>query len=191
MNAYRQRVLEHLRRVLGPIAPVPRALDFGSGDGWFAQQLTAEGLITEVVPVDVQRRSQHFVEPQLYDGERLPFEDRSFDLVYAVDVLHHTPDPPTSLRDLLRCSRSAFVLKDHNHQSWLGKLTLSLLDEAGNRRFGVPSLYHYQRRWDWLPVIAEAGFHQDELDSKIVCEERPGLSLFVNKFQFIGRWTRA
>ncbi|MEM7481597.1 MAG: class I SAM-dependent methyltransferase [Acidobacteriota bacterium] len=191
MNAYRRRVLEHLRALLAPIAPVGRALDYGSGDGWFAHSLLAEGLIEEIVAVDVQRREHHFIEPQLYDGERLPFDDRSFDLVYAVDVLHHTPDPAASLRDLLRCSRRHFLLKDHNHDTALGKWTLALLDEAGNRKFGVPSLYHYQRRWNWLPVIEEEGFEEQERRAKILIEERPLLRWFVNEFQFVGRWSRA
>jgi SAM-dependent methyltransferase len=42
----------------------------------------------------------------LYDGKRLPFEDRSFDTVLSVQVLEHTPDPGALVREMSR------VLKD-------------------------------------------------------------------------------
>jgi SAM-dependent methyltransferase len=191
VNAYRRNVFRHLADILAPVAPVDRALDFGCGDGWFARELAAAGLARRVVGAEVLlRRGRRFVEPVLYDGRRLPFPDRSFDLVYAVDVLHHTPDPPAALRELLRCCREHFVLKDHTHRSRLGRWTMALLDEAGNRRFGVPVLYRYQRGWEWLPVIEAAGLALEELRHPVVCERRPVLSWFVNEFQFIGRWRR-
>lgn len=191
VNAYRRNVFRHLTEVLAPVAPVERALDFGCGDGWFARELGRSGLARRVVAVEVlRRRRRRLVEPVLYDGRRLPFADRSFDLVYAVDVLHHTPDPPAALRELLRCCRSHFVLKDHTHRSRLGRWTLALLDEVGNRRFGVSSLYNYQRDWEWLPVIEDAGLTLAELRHPVVVERRPVLSWFVNEFQFVGRWRR-
>lgn len=190
MNAYRRNVFRHLAEVLAPVAPVGQALDFGSGDGWFAREMGRSGLARHVVAVDVLRRRRRFVDPILYDGVRLPFADRTFDLVYAIDVLHHTPHPTTTLRELLRCCRSHFVLKDHTYDSRLGRWTLALLDEAGNRRFGVPSLYNYQRGWEWLPVIEEAGLALEELRHPVVCERRPVLSWFVNEFQLLGRWCR-
>lgn len=190
-NAYRKHTFEHLRAQLEAIGPIGRALDFGSGDGWFAHSLMESGLVEDVVCVDVMRRERHYIEPEIYEGERLPFDDRAFDLVYAVDVFHHTPDPPSSLRDALRCSRSHFVLKDHNYRRRPAKFVLAALDEIGNRRFGVPTLYKYQHDWDWLPVIEDEGFEREDLQDKIRCEPRPVLSLFVNEFQFIGRWRRA
>ena len=146
MNPYRQRILPMLLELLRERAPVGRTLDFGSGDGWFAKQLGESGLIGELVPVDVKARPNSFVEPQLYDGKRLPFADRSFDLVYSVDVLHHCPDPEAGLRDLARCSSQLLLLKDHTWRTRLGKLTLAVLDEIGNRKFGIPCLYKYQQR---------------------------------------------
>jgi SAM-dependent methyltransferase len=190
-NSYRENTFEHLRRELAAAAPLGRVLDFGSGDGWFAGEVMRHGLAQEVVCVDVMRRDHTVVEPILYDGDRLPFADRTFDLVYAVDVMHHVPRPPAALEDALRCARRSFVLKDHNYLAKPNKIVLAVLDEIGNRRFGVPTVHTYQRRWEWLPVIEAQGFTQRSLRHPISCETRPVLSWFVNEFQFIGRWDRA
>src|SRR5688572_23085810 len=98
----------------------PRVLDFGAGDGWIANELASRGVGAQIECVDVVRRPDSFSDVQVYDGERLPFEDHSFDLVYSVDVLHHCPDPAASLRDVLRCSRRYALLKDHTWRTRVG-----------------------------------------------------------------------
>ncbi|MCE9534439.1 MAG: class I SAM-dependent methyltransferase, partial [Planctomycetes bacterium] len=170
-------------------APVGRTLDFGSGDGWFATQLKASGLIGELVAVDVQPRPNSFIQPISYDGKRLPFDDRSFDLVYSVDVLHHCPDPAASLRDLVRCSNRYLLLKDHTWRTRIGKWTLAVLDELGNRKFGIPCLYQYQRRWDWFPVIESEGFRLVKQIHPAICHKRL-MGLMTNALQFAALWER-
>jgi SAM-dependent methyltransferase len=190
MNPYRLRILPLLLNLLRERAPAARALDFGSGDGWFATQMRASGLIGELVPVDVQARPNSFVEPIHYDGMRLPFDDRSFDLVYSVDVLHHGPDPAASLRDLVRCSSRLLLLKDHTWRTRAGKLTLAVLDEIGNRKFGIPCLYRYQRRWEWFDIIESEGFRLVRLIHPAVCHA--GLmGRLTNSLQFAALWERS
>lgn len=190
MSSYRANVWALVRPLLEPLRPLDRALDFGSGDGWFTVQAREAGVAREVVAVDVQRRRSTLVEPLLYDGARLPFPDRSFDLVFAIDVLHHCPDPAASLRELARCTNRYLLLKDHTYSTPLGRLTLALLDEIGNRRFGVPSLYRYQRGWEWWPVIEAEGFRLRELIHPARCESRPPISWFSATLQFVGLWER-
>ncbi|HEX5760919.1 MAG TPA: class I SAM-dependent methyltransferase [Thermoanaerobaculia bacterium] len=189
MNPYRRRILDLALELTAPHRPFARALDFGSGDGWFAASFRAAGLAGEVVPVDVLRRRRTVVEPRLYDGARLPFDDGSFDLAYAVDVLHHCPDPPASLAELLRVTRGWLLLKDHTHRGLRQRCTLALLDEIGNRRFGVPSLYRYQRGWEWLPQIAAAGFTLERLIHPAPCHGG-ALGGATNGLQFVALWRR-
>ena len=158
MNAYRQRIWTELDQVLSTIGPLRQALDFGSGDGWFTQQVRSSNHAVDVVPIDVKRRAEVFAEPQLYEGDRLPFDDRAFDLVYSVDVLHHCPDPIRQLDDLARCTRRYLLLKDHTYDTVLGKYALAVMDELGNRRFGIPSVYQYQRGKSWHLHLLKSGF---------------------------------
>lgn len=190
MSSYRDNVWTLVRPLLEGVGPFDRALDFGSGDGWFTAQARNSGVAREVVPVDVQRRRSVLVEPVLFDGVRLPFDDRAFDLAFAVDVLHHCPDPEASLGDLLRCTGRYLLLKDHTYATQSGRFALMLLDELGNRRFGVPSRYRYQQRWEWLPVIEGAGFRRLALIHPARCETRPPISWFSAPLQFVGLWER-
>ncbi len=54
----------------------------------------------------------------LADGERLPFVDQSFDVVYSNGVLHHTPDTARAVREIHRVLRPgglALVMLYHRH----------------------------------------------------------------------------
>lgn len=158
MNPYRERVWSLLHEVAAKRGPYRNVLDFGSGDGWFASKFKGSGLVEKLVPLDVKRRASVFVEPHLYAGDALPFEDKVFDLVYSVDVLHHCPDPMKQLAELERCSSRYLMLKDHNYQTRLDRYTLAVLDELGNRRFGIPSPYRYQRNWAWHSHLLSNGW---------------------------------
>lgn len=190
MNAYRRNILAMARPLLSQHVPFDRALDFGCGDGLFARLFEDEQIARQVVPVDVMRRGRRWVDPVLYDGQRLPFADRSFPLVYAMDVLHHCRDPRAALKEMLRCATDCVLIKDHTYRTLPGRLLLCLLDEVGNRRFGVPSLYRYQRGWEWLPWLEQEGFIRDRLVCPATCHTR-GPERFFNRFQFLGLWRRA
>jgi ubiquinone/menaquinone biosynthesis C-methylase UbiE len=48
------------------------------------------------------------------NGDRMPFEDGSFDAVCELGVLHHVADPDTVVREMTRVARSAVFLSDNN-----------------------------------------------------------------------------
>lgn len=189
MLGYRQRIFALCESLLGPHGPWRRALDFGSGDGWFAQEFQRQGLISEIVPVDVLRRNRVLIEPVVYTGERLPYPDRAFDLAYSIDVLHHCPDPQASLADLLRCTRDGVLIKDHICRGRLDWWLLSLLDEIGNRRHGVPSPHHYQQNWEWSAILTREGFSLDRLVHPAHCQPW-FLSPLMDHVQFLALWRR-
>jgi SAM-dependent methyltransferase len=193
MNPMRQRVWAEFETILRPLAPFENVLDLGSGDGWFQHQMSTTGLAKQIKGIDVQRRDSNlehvWVEPTLYDGGDIPFPDRAFDLSYSVNVLHHCPAPVAQLKELMRCSERYLLLKDHTYRTLWGRLLLCAMDEIGNRRFGVPSRYQYQHRWEWFSVIEEEGFTLRHFT--FPAQMHVGITGAVtNPLQFIALWER-
>jgi methylase of polypeptide subunit release factors len=78
-SSYKSRTVDLLMPMLSRLDETPRVLDFGAGDGWIAHELEARGVGPQIECVDVVRRPDSFADVQVYDGERLPFEDQSWD----------------------------------------------------------------------------------------------------------------
>lgn len=88
-------LLDIARRYIGPPEKI-KALDIGSGVGLVDRFL--KGSIGQLYGVDVEdgvvqkaKLNNPEVDYRKYDGERLPFEDNSFDLCFAINVMHHVP----------------------------------------------------------------------------------------------------
>jgi len=89
-----------------------RVLDAGCGAGRYTQLLAKAG--AEVVAIDLSRAVEvaqenlecypncHFLQADLH---RLPLRAESFDFVFSIGVLHHTPDTHTAFTQLVRLVR--------------------------------------------------------------------------------------
>ena len=160
MNPYRLRVWQLLQGQFRSGQSFSSVLDFGCGDGWFARQFLDSGLAKSVEAIDVKQRDHTFVVPTIYPGGPLPYSDGQFDLAYSVDVLHHCDDPEAQLLEMARCSRGLLLIKDHTYDTAAGKWALAVLDELGNRKFGIPSPYRYQKGWDWHHLLETKGWQR-------------------------------
>jgi SAM-dependent methyltransferase len=127
-----KRLLDVVRRHLGDPHAL-RALDVGCGTGLTDRRLSAEfGSLhgTDISSAMVERAAEAnpHVTYELYDGERLPYDDDSFDLTFTICVLHHVP--PSSwhhfLSELRRVTRSrgAVVVFEHNPLNPLTRLVV-------------------------------------------------------------------
>ncbi len=118
---------------LGPPAGL-RALDVGCGMGFVEVLLAPQ--FSRVAGVDIaEDEIQHarHAAPQasfsVYDGEKLPFGDGEFDLVFCINVFHHIlPDRrPAMLQEMKRVIRSGglAVLFEHNPWNPLTRLVVA------------------------------------------------------------------
>ena len=93
--------------------PYERALELGSGTGFFLLNLMQAGLakhgsVTDLSPGMVAaalRNAEHLgldVDGRVADAERIPYDDDTFDVVVGHAVLHHIPDLDTAFREVLR-----------------------------------------------------------------------------------------
>jgi ubiquinone/menaquinone biosynthesis C-methylase UbiE len=95
-------------------------LDVGCGGGGVARLLRER--VGNVVAVDVAESPEWKEEPGLTyrvaDGEALPFEDASFDLVHSKDSLHHMKHPERALaeyRRVLRPGGTALIVEANRY----------------------------------------------------------------------------
>jgi SAM-dependent methyltransferase len=90
-----------------------------------------------------------------YDGERFPFEDKSFDLLMMIDVLHHIDNIDAILAEAVRVGRKFILIKDHFVRGWMARPTLTLMDNVSNRQFGIAIPANYQTENQWQSMYAK------------------------------------
>jgi ubiquinone/menaquinone biosynthesis C-methylase UbiE len=118
-----------------------------AGSGMDAELLARAGAGT-VVAADISagaarrtaeraRRYGVSITPVVADVEHLPFPDRSFDIVYVHDGLHHLEDPYAGLAEMARAARHAVSVSEPARAAATAlALKLGLAEEreeAGNR----------------------------------------------------------
>jgi len=121
---YRWLLAEKFRRSLDALPLAPKGLTAatvcgGSGmDAEFLARAGAAVISTDISLGAAQRtrdRAERFgfdVLPVVADAERLPFRDRSVDLLYVHDGLHHLDSPQAGIREMLRTSRLAVSINE-------------------------------------------------------------------------------
>jgi SAM-dependent methyltransferase len=105
----RQILSSFVRRIVGKLSnPQPRILDVGCGTGANLEMLADFG---EVEGVDVSTEALDFCQTRgLHnvrqgEAERLPYEDKSFDLVTGLDVVEHLDNDLGGLQEMRRVLR--------------------------------------------------------------------------------------
>ena len=99
--------------------------------------------------IDVLQRDKVRIPVQHFDGVTIPYKSASLDVVMFIDVLHHTGDPVSLLREAARVARKSIVIKDHLFDGLLAESTLRFMDRIGNVRYGVALPCNFWRLSQW------------------------------------------
>jgi ubiquinone/menaquinone biosynthesis C-methylase UbiE len=68
-------------------------LEIGAGAGWQAKRLSEKKYQVEAIDIASSIYSEEFVWPiKIYDGKKIPFDDKIFDIVFTSNVLEHVSD---------------------------------------------------------------------------------------------------
>jgi SAM-dependent methyltransferase len=155
-----------------------RVLDVGCGAGTdlvrFARGgagVTGVDISSSAIALARQNFAQQGLDADLREanGERLPFEDDVFDLVYAHGVVQYTPDPRALVRECRRVLKpgGAAVFQVYNRISWLN--ALSRIMKVALEHEDAPVLRKYSASEFRGLLDAAGGFR----DVRIVAERFP------------------
>jgi ubiquinone/menaquinone biosynthesis C-methylase UbiE len=129
-------------------------LDIGCGEGYVLDELMARG-VTDVQGADIVdiRRNKDYPF-SLYDGETLPFPDRSFDVVVLSFVLHHVPNERklVLIEEALRVSRAKVVIVEDTPSTAFDRLMNRRHGESYRRKIGSAAAFGFltEGEWRWL-----------------------------------------
>jgi SAM-dependent methyltransferase len=169
------------------LPPGASVLDVGCGDGLIDRHIAEQRPDLGVRGIDVLVRPGTHVPVEAFDGQRIPYDDASFDVVVFVDVLHHTDDPMVLLREARRVARQAIVLKDHTANGWLAQPTLRFMDRVGNRRYGVALPYNYWPRQRWQEAFTELDLAVRVWKKDLGLYPWPASCVFGRSLHFVAR----
>lgn len=115
-------------------------VEVGAGEGHVTGRLTERFPAADVIGLDLPDESltEHWRRagvPMFYgDATRLPFADRSIDLVICLEVLEHVPGPDRALAELARVCGGTAVMSVPREPIWrIGNMARGrYLRELGN-----------------------------------------------------------
>ena len=138
-----------IKRIEKYIHPQSRIIDIGTGPGSVCLLLNRKGF--NLTPVDIIDQSlSEDIEPEIYDGKRLPYNNDSFDTALILTVLHHTPNPKEILLEAKRVSKRIVIIEDI-YSNPIQKYLTYFVDSIVNMEFlGHPHSNKSDRCWRQL-----------------------------------------
>lgn len=126
-----------------------KILDVGCGSGELDEFLVNKGYRISCVDVVDKSRSK-LIRPVVFNGRNLPFEDKSFDQILILAVLHHVVNYQEVILEAKRVAREVIILDDLV-ENWWQRLEVGFWDSVLNLEFlGHPHHNHSDREWQKL-----------------------------------------
>lgn len=150
----RKNVLPRVKKTLGIIKGLcpDQILDIGYGRGAFLYPLLETNPQLKITIIDndprkidtlvcLSKGGVHNIFPTVGDVQSLPFQDNVFDLVTALEVVEHLPNPLQGIKEIMRVSKKFAIISvpskpDNNiqHLHFFGKEEMTELCNAGGAK---------------------------------------------------------
>jgi ubiquinone/menaquinone biosynthesis C-methylase UbiE len=111
------QTVDQMQRVLGDLV-VDKLIDVGAGEGSVLQQIGRRGLARELHATEISASGVAAIKTkeipllfavQVFDGYKIPYADKHFDLAITIHVLEHVEHERLFLREIGRVSRRAYI----------------------------------------------------------------------------------
>jgi ubiquinone/menaquinone biosynthesis C-methylase UbiE len=132
-----------------------RILDLGGGWGFYSEPLKKRG--HETLVLDVVKPGYQKAPVVLYEGEKIPFADKSFDVTILVTMLHHVPDPEKLVREVRRVTKKKVIVVEDLYHHGLGRFWTICRDRMLNMEF-MEHPHQFRKHEEWLEFFGKQGF---------------------------------
>ncbi len=141
------------------IKPGMRVLELGAGFCWASREFAKKGC--DVVAVDITdylKVADIYLKDGLYferiyaDMDKLPFENDSFDIIFAAATIHHSSDLDKTFKELNR------VLKKDGRMILLNECFVGVFEKPQQHPDDFGYNDHYYPIWQWQKAIKKNGF---------------------------------
>ncbi len=123
-----------------------RILDIGGGWGFYREPLSRRGhqhVVLDVVNPGIQK-----APVVIYPGQRIPFDDKSFDVSLFATVLHHIHDIDRVLDEARRVTKEKIIIVEDLYHHRAGRWWTILRDQIYNFEFfGHPKNFKTKQEW--------------------------------------------
>ncbi len=166
---YKMRLQSLQQEILPILRAGDRVLDVGWGSGALGRSISDSPKCpprVEVIGLEKFRRGGERAIVNFYDGQKIPYPDKSFDVVILADVLHHASDPCNLISECARVVRRVLIIKDHKVEGFLAHQRISLMDWASNVQYGILCFYRYNTLKEWGKLFGRFDLEiETEMDS--------------------------
>ena len=177
-----EQTLDHLKKIrsdelktaLQFFPPRGAVLEIGAGTGWQALALKDMGYDVDAIDLAISNLKGARIYPVLdYDGEKIPFEDNRFDVVFSSNVFEHIPHIDELQCEIQRVlkpgGRMVCILPSSSWRFWdmfssmvrWWHLPSSHGEHAKN---AFVEIYYFRRGW-WKRIFSRTGWHIEDLKS--------------------------
>ena len=160
-NYHRRRIQVLALAASELIPPNSNVLDIGCGDGKIDRHILELRPDVRIQGCDLVSWPDQVIEVMINKGLPLPFESGSFDCALLIDVLHHSDDPSTLLKEAIRTSKEYAIVKDHLIDRWLTDPILQIMNRFRNESQGVSLSCTY---WSKKQRLKDFRMNRFELD---------------------------
>jgi ubiquinone/menaquinone biosynthesis C-methylase UbiE len=158
------------RKLAPHLSPGTEVLDLGSGTGlisrWLAERVGIRPTLADVT--DFDNRVLDFPYLRMTHPFSVPVEDRSFDVVMMLFVLHHVErwdDQERLVTEARRIARRQVLILEDTPTSRLDRIMNVGWDWLLNLRHGIPKPFTFRTEEGWSRVFRRLGLRVRAADT--------------------------
>jgi len=135
-----------------------KILDLGCGSG-IAGKSFQKFFQAEVIGVDIKDNRIYPIPFELIDGKKLPFPEKSFDVVLINYVLHHSGDSILLLKEAKRVAKDKIVIYEDLPEDLLSRIICKIHGISFDKIFKNQNQTSFKFEREWEEAFKKIGLN--------------------------------